>query len=45
MMQPWEVSGTTAQMTDYVLLYRDTAPLYPWSGKAFDLSGHGAAAK
>lgn len=45
MMQPWEVSGTTAQMTDYVLLYRDSAPLHPWSGEAFDVSGSAAAAR
>ena len=45
MMQPWEVSGTTAQMTDYVLLYRDSAPLHPWSGEAFDVTGAAAAAK
>lgn len=45
MMQPWDVSGTTAQMTDYVLLYRDSAPLYPWSGNAFDVSGQAAAVK
>lgn len=45
MMNPWEVSGSTSQMTDYVLLYRNTAPLHPWSGKVFDLSGQAAAAK
>ncbi|WP_213271947.1 hypothetical protein [Hyphomonas sp.] len=45
MMNPWDVSGTTTQMTDYVLVYRDTAPLYPWSGTAFDLSGAAATAK
>lgn len=45
MMQPWEVSGTSSQMTDYVLLYRDSAPLYPWSGNAFDVSGQAATAK
>lgn len=45
MMKPWDVSGTTTQMTDYVLVYRDTAPLHPWSGEAFDLSGAAATAK
>ena len=45
MMQPWEISGSTAQMTDYLLLYRDTAPLHPWSGKAYDLTGSAAEAK
>lgn len=45
MMKPWQISGTTAQMTDYVLLYRGTAPLHPWSGQAFDLSGAATAAK
>lgn len=45
MMNPWDVSGTTTQMTDYVLLYRGTAPLTPWSGEAFDLSGQAAAAR
>lgn len=45
MMKPWDVSGTTTQMTDYVLVYRDTAPLYPWSGTAFDLSGAAATAR
>jgi hypothetical protein len=45
MMKPWDVSGTTTQMTDYVLVYRDTAPLYPWAGEAFDLSGAAALAK
>ncbi len=45
MMKPWEVAGTAAQMTDYVLLYRGTAPLHPWSGEAFDLSGAAADAE
>jgi hypothetical protein len=44
-MQPWEVSGTTAEMTDYILLYRDSAPLHPWSGEAFDVSGEATAAR
>lgn len=44
-MNPWEVSGTAAEMTDYVVVYRDTAPLYPWSGEAFDVSGAAATAK
>lgn len=45
MMQPWEVSGTAAQMTDYVLVYRDSAPLHPWSGEAFDVSGQAREAR
>jgi hypothetical protein len=45
MMQPWEVSGTAAQMTDYLLVYRNSAPLHPWSGEAFDVSGRAAAAR
>lgn len=45
MMKPWKVAGTAAQMTDYVLLYRDSAPLHPWAGKAFDVTGEAAAAK
>lgn len=44
-MNPWEVSGTAAEMTDYVVVYRDTAPLYPWSGEAFDVSGAAATAR
>ncbi len=45
MMQPWQVSGTAAQMTDYLLVYRDSAPLHPWSGDAFDVSGQAAEAR
>jgi hypothetical protein len=45
MMNPWDVSGTAAEMTDYVVVYRGTAPLHPWSGEAFDVSGAAATAK
>jgi hypothetical protein len=43
--RPTKVSGTAAQMTDYLLVYRDSAPLHPWSGEAFDVSGQAAEAK
>lgn len=45
MMRPWNIGGTAAQMTDYVLLYRDTPPLHPWSGAAYDVSGQASAAQ
>jgi hypothetical protein len=43
MARPWTVEGSAADMTDYLIVYRDSAPLRPWSGRAFDLSGRAAA--
>lgn len=43
MARPWTVEGSAADMTDYLVVYRDSAPLTPWSGRAFDLSGRAAA--
>ena len=39
MLRPWKVSGSASDMTDYLLIYRDTAPLTPWRGDAFDMTG------
>jgi len=44
MMQPWEYGGSAAEMTDYYISYRGTAPLTPWAGEAFDITGQAAAA-
>jgi hypothetical protein len=43
MARPWTVEGSAADMTDYLIVYRNSAPLTPWSGRAFDLSGRAAA--
>lgn len=45
MMQPWEISGSATDMTDYILIYRDTPPLRPWNGEAFDITGQAADAR
>lgn len=44
MLQPWDVEGSAAGMTDYVVAYRDSPPLRPWRGEAYDASGKAAAA-
>lgn len=43
MMRPWEIEGSAAAMTDYMIVYRGTPPLTPWAGEAHDLSGMAAA--
>lgn len=44
MMQPWELGGSAADMTDYYIVFRGSAPLTPWSGSAFDITGQAAGA-
>ena len=40
MLQPWKVSGSASEMTDYIIVYRNSRPLHPWSGEAFDLTAN-----
>lgn len=44
MMQPWEMGGSAAEMTDYYIAFDGSAPLTPWAGEAFDITGQAAAA-
>lgn len=44
MMQPWEMGGSAAEMTDYYIIFNGSAPLTPWAGEAFDISGQASTA-
>ncbi|MEM9170002.1 MAG: hypothetical protein AAGC56_10140, partial [Pseudomonadota bacterium] len=37
--QPWNVDGAAADAMDYLIAFKGSAPLTPWSGAAFDISG------